>query len=48
MDRTEGYYPTDESDSTGFRVASVPEPGSIIMLAGIAVTALLYWWRKRA
>ena len=28
---------------TGFRVASVPEPGSMAMLAGIALTALLYW-----
>jgi sulfatase modifying factor 1 len=27
---------------------SVPEPGSLAMLVGIALTALLYWWRKRA
>jgi formylglycine-generating enzyme len=41
--------PADGSDcALGFRVASVPEPGSLIMLAGIALTALLYWWRKRA
>ena len=26
----------------------VPEPGSMAMLVGIALTALLYWWRKRA
>jgi formylglycine-generating enzyme len=26
---------------------AVPEPGSLAMLAGIASTALLYWWRKR-
>jgi hypothetical protein len=26
----------------------VPEPSSIVMLAGIALTALLYWWRKRS
>ena len=32
----------------GFRVASIPEPGSLIMLAGIALMALLYWWPKRA
>jgi len=32
----------------GFRVASIPEPASLAMLAGIALTALLYWWRKRA
>jgi formylglycine-generating enzyme required for sulfatase activity len=39
--------PTLEYYSIGFRVASVPEPGSLAMLAGIALTALLYWWRKR-
>jgi formylglycine-generating enzyme required for sulfatase activity len=39
----------DESYMQGFRVASVvPEPSSIAMLAGIALTALLYGWRKRA
>ena len=32
----------------GFRVASVPEPGSLAMLAGVALTALFCWWRKRA
>ena len=32
----------------GFRVASVPEPGSLVMTAMIAVTALLYYWRKHA
>lgn len=47
------YYRSDhtpalEFDSIGFRVASVPEPGSMAMMAGIALTALLYWWRKRA
>ena len=40
--------PTDEGTLIGFRVASVPEPGSLAMLAGVALTALLYWWRKRA
>ena len=40
--------PTDEDNNLGFRVASVPEPGSLAMLAGIALTALLCWWRKRA
>jgi hypothetical protein len=25
-----------------------PEPGSLAMLLGIALTALLYWWRKHA
>lgn len=42
--------PTFEGDSYGFRVASaaVPEPGSLAMLAGIALTVLLYQKRKRA
>ena len=40
--------PTFECSDLGFRVASVPEPGSLVMLAGIALTALLCWWRKRA
>jgi formylglycine-generating enzyme required for sulfatase activity len=42
--------PMGGGTSVGFRVASeaVPEPCSLAMLAGIAVTALLYWWRKRA
>jgi len=38
----------EDSSGFGFRVGSVPEPGSLIMLAGIAVTALLYYWRKHA
>ena len=40
-------YPSDEVSSFGFRVASVPEPGSLAMLLGIALTAVLYWWRRR-
>ncbi len=45
-----GYavYPTYDCYEVGFRVASVPEPSSLAMLAGIALTALLYNWRKRA
>jgi formylglycine-generating enzyme len=39
--------PMGEIGSLGFRVASVPEPAGITMLFGIAVTALLYYWRKR-
>jgi formylglycine-generating enzyme len=39
--------PTYEYDFFGFRVASVPEPGSLAMLAGVALTVLLCWWRKR-
>jgi len=41
-------YPTSEGSYIGFRVASVPEPGSLIMTAMIAVTGLLYYWRKHA
>ena len=40
-------FPTDVREGCGFRIASVPEPGSLAMLAGIAVTALLYCLRKR-
>jgi formylglycine-generating enzyme required for sulfatase activity len=46
---TRGYCdPTLETERFGFRVANVPEPGSLAMLVGIALTALLYWWRKHA
>lgn len=41
------YYPAaDEDYYMGFRVASIPEPGSLIMLAGIALTGLLYYGRR--
>ncbi len=43
--------PTSQNNDVGFRVASVspiPEPGSLAMLAGLALTGLLYWWRRRA
>jgi formylglycine-generating enzyme required for sulfatase activity len=36
-----------EDAAIGFRVASVPEPGSLAMLLGIALTALLYWRGQR-
>lgn len=39
--------PTSECGAGGFRVAGVPEPSSAL-LAGIALTGLLYWARKRA
>jgi formylglycine-generating enzyme required for sulfatase activity len=44
------YYddPPDEIYSIGFRVASVPEPGSLIMTAMIALTGLLYYRRQHA
>jgi formylglycine-generating enzyme required for sulfatase activity len=38
--------PTYESGGIGFRVASVPEPGSLTLLVCGAVAALL-WWRGR-
>ena len=47
-DRVNSGTPTYESSDMGFRVASVPEPGSVIMTAMIAVTGLLYYWRKHA
>jgi formylglycine-generating enzyme required for sulfatase activity len=36
------WNPADVDTFMGFRVASVPEPGSMAMLAGLAVGALLY------
>lgn len=36
------------TDGDGFRVAMVPEPGSLAMLAIVVLAALLCWWRKRA
>ena len=46
--RTYDASPTGEGDCIGFRVASVPEPSSLVMLAGIAVTALLCYRRINA
>jgi sulfatase modifying factor 1 len=39
------YYPADEGYNVGFRVASVPEPGSITLLLCGLVGVLL--WRRR-
>jgi len=47
-DRSNGDFPPAyECNYVGFRVAMVPEPSSLVMLVGIALTALLYWRRKR-
>jgi len=40
------FSTTDESDYLGFRVASVPEPGSLTLLVCGAIPGLL-WWRRR-
>jgi formylglycine-generating enzyme required for sulfatase activity len=37
---------TENGGGIGFRVASIPEPGSLVLTAMIAVTGLLYYWRK--
>lgn len=38
--------PATELTTLGFRVATIPEPGSLAMLAGLAVMGLV-WWRRR-
>ena len=43
-----GYYtPSDEIYWVGFRVASVPEPGSIALLVCGAIAVLMWWKRRR-
>jgi len=39
--------PTAENLGFGFRVASVPEPGSIILLVCGAIAALILWRRRK-
>lgn len=41
-----GFGPAHETYGLGFRVASVPEPGSIILLVCAAAAGLL-WWKRR-
>jgi formylglycine-generating enzyme required for sulfatase activity len=41
-----GTYPSNEDIYCGFRVASVPEPGSITLLVCGAIVVLI-WWRRR-
>ena len=46
-----GYANFTVTSFSGYAISTllpVPEPGSLAMLAGIALTALFYWWRKRA
>ena len=42
--RVDGY-PTIAYSEIGFRVASVPEPASVVMALTIAATGLLFWKR---
>ena len=45
-DRISGY-PTNEYNYVGFRVASVPEPGSIALLLAGGFSLVAYVWRRR-
>jgi sulfatase modifying factor 1 len=40
--------PTSEANDVGFRVASVPEPGSTMLLVSGAIAGLIWWRRTRA
>ncbi len=42
-----GDTPTSEDIDVGFRVASIPEPGSIILLVAGAIAGLICWRRWR-
>jgi probable HAF family extracellular repeat protein len=42
------YSPTCEYSMVGFRVASVPEPGSLALLVTGTLGLLAYGWRRRA
>jgi len=44
--RFDNGLPSIEFYNFGFRVASVPEPGSLAMVVGIALVGLLNWWRR--
>ncbi len=41
------YFPADEVNDHGFRVAMVPEPGSIMLAVAGGVCLLAYAWRQR-
>jgi hypothetical protein len=38
-----------ENGFAGFRVASstVPEPGPVVMLTGLGLAGLMWWWRRK-
>ena len=40
--------PSNESFNIGFRVASIPEPGSLVLLVSGAIGLLAYAWRRRS
>ena len=39
--------PTGGSSGIGFRVANVPEPGSIALLVSGGIAGLIWWWRRK-
>ena len=40
-------YPAGEISSIGFRVANVPEPGSLILIVSGAIAAWILWRRRK-
>jgi formylglycine-generating enzyme len=46
-DRNFGYPTNDYNDSMGFRVACVPEPGSLLMIVMITLVGLIYLRQNR-
>ena len=45
-DLSDLYDATLEDNSIGFRLVHIPEPSSVAMLAVLALTGLLWWWRR--
>ena len=43
-----GLLDLGERLATSYVATAVPEPGSLAMLAGLAMMGLLYWWRRRS
>jgi formylglycine-generating enzyme required for sulfatase activity len=48
MGAAANIWPYGEANNVGFRVASVPEPSTLVMLLAVDLTALFYRRRKRA